>query len=104
MNESQIRNSVIGIRSFVRRNAKVSDTLMMGADWYDNSSYRGVPMGIGEESVVRRAILDKNARIGSGVTICNKKNLDYFDGDNYYIRDKIVIIPKHGIIKDGTEI
>ena len=104
LNESQIRNSVIGIRSFVRKNAKVSDTLMMGADWYDHGSRRSVPLGIGEGSVIRKAILDKNARIGAGVTICNKNNLDYFDGDNYYIRDKIVIIPKHGEIKDGTEI
>ncbi len=104
LNESVIRNSVIGIRSFVRKNAKVVDTLMMGADYYDNTSSRQVPLGIGEDSLVTGAILDKNARIGSGVVISNKNNLDYYDGENYYIRDKIVIIPKHGVIKDGTEI
>jgi len=104
LDESVIRNSVIGIRSFVRKKAKVVDTLMMGADYYDNTSYRGTPLGIGEGSYVCRAILDKNARIGSGVTICNKNNLDYYDGENYYIRDKIVIIPKHAVIRDGTEI
>ena len=104
LNESVIRNSVIGIRSFVRKNAKVVDTLMMGADYYDSSGSRQVPLGIGEDSLVTGAILDKNARIGSGVTICNKNNLDYYDGENYYIRDRIVVIPKHAVIKDGTEI
>ena len=104
LNESVIRNSVIGIRSFIRKDAKVVDTLMMGADYYDNSSSRQIPLGIGEGSLVTGAILDKNARIGSGVIISNKDNLDYYDGENYYIRDKIVIIPKHSVIKDGTEI
>ena len=104
LNESVIRNSVIGIRSFIRKGAKVVDTLMMGADSYDNSSSRQIPLGIGEGSVIRGAILDKNARIGSGVTISNKDNLDNYDGDNYYIRDGIVIIPKNAVINDGTEI
>lgn len=104
LNESVIRNSVIGIRSFIRKGAKVEDTLMMGADSFDNHSSRQIPLGIGEGSVVKGAILDKNACIGSGVTISNKNNLSYYDGDNYYIRDKIVIIPKNAVIRDGTEI
>ena len=104
LNESVIRKSVIGIRSFIRKKAKVVDTLMMGADYYDPGSYRGIPLGIGEGSIVQKAILDKNARIGSGVKILNKDNRDYYDGENYYIRDKIVIVPKNAVIKDGTVI
>jgi glucose-1-phosphate adenylyltransferase len=77
---------------------------MMGADYYDNHASRQIPLGIGEGSEVRGAILDKNARIGSGVTILNKNNLTYHDGDNYYIRDKIVIIPKNAVIQNGTVI
>jgi glucose-1-phosphate adenylyltransferase len=104
LHESVIRNSVIGIRSFIRKGAKVVDTLMMGADYYDDHASRQIPLGIGEGSEVRGAILDKNARIGSGVTILNKNNLTYYDGDNYYIRDKIVIIPKNAVIQNGTVI
>ena len=50
------------------------------------------------------AIVDKNARIGKNVTIGNMKKLKNFDGENYFIRDGIVIIPKNAIIKPGTKI
>ena len=60
------------------------------------------PIGIGDDTVIENAIVDKNARIGRGVRIMNKAGLKEQDGDGYFIREGIVIIPKNGVIHDGT--
>ena len=67
----------------------------------------GIPrVGIGEGSVVRRAIIDKNARIGSNARLLNEAGVIEADSEDksYYIRDGIIIITKNAIIKDGTVI
>jgi len=61
-------------------------------------------IGIGANSLIRRAIVDKNARIGAGVRLVNDggiENMDAEDG-SYFIRDRIIIVPKDGVIYDGT--
>jgi glucose-1-phosphate adenylyltransferase len=60
-------------------------------------------MGIGENSVVRRAIIDKNARIGKNVQLINSRGVENEDGDNgcYFIREGIIIVPKNAVIQDG---
>ena len=81
----------------------------MGADFYqlpheveaDLAAGRP-PMGIGEDAVIERAIVDKNARIGKGVRIVNEKGVTEADGENYFIRDGIVVIPKNVTVPDGT--
>lgn len=86
---------------------------MMGADYYQTFDEMrqdlaaGMPrVGIGEGSVVRRAIIDKNARIGSGTRLVNESAIVEADSDDksYFIRDGIIIIPKNAIIKEGTVI
>jgi glucose-1-phosphate adenylyltransferase len=61
-------------------------------------------IGVGEGSLIRRAIIDKNARIGSGVRLLNEVGVEEADGPDgsYYIRDRIIIVPKNGLIPDGT--
>ncbi len=61
-------------------------------------------IGVGEGTIVRRAIVDKNARIGAGVRLLNEAGIEEADGPNgsYYIRDRIIIVPKNGLIPDGT--
>ena len=61
-------------------------------------------MGIGKKCIIEGAILDKNVRIGNGVVIQNRKKIQEAEGDNYYIRDGIVIIPRFAAIPDGVEI
>ncbi|HKY03713.1 MAG TPA: glucose-1-phosphate adenylyltransferase, partial [Blastocatellia bacterium] len=85
--------------------------LMMGADFYQvleemqSDLERGIPrVGVGANCHIRRAIIDKNARIGSGVQILNEAGHKEMDGDGYYIRDGIVIVPKNGTIPDNTRI
>jgi glucose-1-phosphate adenylyltransferase len=75
---------------------------VLGADYYDER--RGTPavaMGIGANALIERAIIDKNARIGEGARLVNSRDVDEFDGDGFYIRNGIIIVPKGGVIPAG---
>jgi glucose-1-phosphate adenylyltransferase len=61
-------------------------------------------IGVGPNCLIRRAIIDKNARIGSNVQILNEAGRQHHEGDGFFIRDGIVIVPKNGVIPDGTTI
>lgn len=105
IDRARISNSIVGLRSIVGKNCAISRTVLMGADYYeDPASVETIKMGIGDGTVIDKAIVDKNARIGKNVIIKNRDRLKDFDGDNYFIRDGIVIITKNAKIKDGTEI
>jgi glucose-1-phosphate adenylyltransferase len=110
---ANIRDSVIGIRSRVKHGSLLDGVLMMGADFYQTleemqtDTDRTFPtVGIGPSCNIRRAIIDKNARIGADVQILNKTELMNYDGEagSYFIRDGIVIIPKNAVLLDGTVI
>jgi glucose-1-phosphate adenylyltransferase len=108
---AEIERALIGIRSRVGQGVRIREALVLGADSYETideierANARGVPpLGIGAESLVERAIVDKNARIGRGVRIVNQAGVGEKDGNGYYIRDGIVIVPKDGVIADGTVI
>jgi len=104
-----IRRSIAGLRSIIRPGVRLTNTIMMGGDFYEGpeeharNRARGVPdMGIGEGSLIQNAIIDKNASIGRGVRICGEPGRPDVDEECYSIRDGIVVIPKHAIIPDGT--
>jgi glucose-1-phosphate adenylyltransferase len=108
---AEVDRSVVGIRSRIGHGTRVRDSLVLGADYYESikeierSERRGLPpLGIGPDSVIERAIVDKNARVGRGVRVVNESGLREADGDGYFIRDGIVIIPKEGVVPDGTVI
>ncbi len=107
------RNSIFGLRSRIDNGTRIEDSILMGADYFEsieeiknNLSSEKPHIGIGENCLIRRAIIDKNARIGKNVKILNQAGIDNKDGENgcYYIREGITIIPKNGIIEDGKEI
>ena len=113
INGSKLTNCVIGIRSRISKGVQIDAAYMMGADYYQTFEdmrqdlTKGVPrMGIGEGSVIRHAIIDKNARIGTNTRLLNEANVVEADSPDksYYIRDGIIIIPKNAVIKDGTVI
>ena len=60
------------------------------------------PLGIGEDCVVEQAIVDKNARVGRGARLVNEAGLRDKDGEGYYIRDGIIVVPKDAVIAEGT--
>ena len=106
-----ITNSVVGLRSRIAKGVRVDASFVMGADYYQtieemrDELQAGIPrLGIGEGTVINRTIVDKNARIGSGVRLLNEAQVSKADGENgsYYIRDGIIIVPKNAVISDGT--
>jgi glucose-1-phosphate adenylyltransferase len=106
---ASITNSIVGIRSVIGENVVLDHALVMGADYYEDDEDRaynwqmGIPnVGIGKGSILRRAIIDKNAHIGQNVRILNEAGLQEYDGNGYYIRDGIVIVPKHGVLPDDA--
>jgi glucose-1-phosphate adenylyltransferase len=108
---AEVTRSVVGLRTRVAPGARIEDSIIMGADFYQTPEevaadlQAGVPpVGIGEGAVIRRAIVDKNARIGRGVRLINAAGVAQADGpdESYYVREGIVIVPKNAVIKDGT--
>lgn len=106
-----IHHCMIGIRSFIRKNTTLRDTVMMGSDFYEaaadfqsNLDSNLPHVGIGESCEVREVIIDKNARIGNNCRIFNKDRVQEADGDCFYIREGIVCIPKDAVVPPGTEI
>jgi glucose-1-phosphate adenylyltransferase len=106
-----ITNSLIGLRSRISKGVSIDSSFMMGADYYQTieemraDTNADLPrVGIGEGTLINRSIIDKNARIGSGVRLVNESKTLEADGagNSYYIRDGIVIIPKNSVIRDGT--
>lgn len=102
--KAEITRSVIGLRSHIQDGSIIKNTYLMGADYYEekNSPVNDIPIGIGENSKIDCAIIDKNARIGSNVIISPFPPGTEVDQNNWSIRDGIVVIPKNVIIPDGT--
>jgi glucose-1-phosphate adenylyltransferase len=111
LKQCRITNSVLGIRSRIEAGCTIEDALIMGADFYEPFAERqsglqegGVPLGIGEETTIRRAIIDKNARIGRHVQIINKDRVEEAEREDegFFIRNGIVVVLKNAKITDGT--
>jgi glucose-1-phosphate adenylyltransferase len=109
----RIHHSVLGVRARVMDGCTIEDSLIMGSDFYENAPERKnqvesgvVPIGIGFNSTIRRAIIDKNARIGSDVMIINKEGVQEAQKEElgFYIRSGIVVVLKNATISDGTVI
>jgi len=111
INSSSIRRSIIGIRSRIGENSRIERTVMMGADFFEskeeltNNIARGIPpIGIGRESEIWNAIIDKNARIGNGVKLVNAQGVHDRACDEYCIINGIIVVPKNAVIPDGAVI
>lgn len=108
---SQIHHSVVGIRSMIGPDARLTRTVMMGADFYETATEKarnrsgGIPhVGVGQGCVIEGAIIDKNARIGDGVVIRLLPDRKDSDTDQYAVREGTVVVAKNGIIPSGTVI
>jgi glucose-1-phosphate adenylyltransferase len=107
----RIEHSVLGVRSRVESGCIIEDSMIMGADYYEafaerqcNIEHNNIPVGIGTDTIIRRAIVDKNARIGHDVKIINKDNVQESNRESqgFYIRSGITVVLKNAIIPDGT--
>jgi glucose-1-phosphate adenylyltransferase len=106
MDRCQIDEAIVGLRTHIRAGTKVTRAVLLGADFYeDGDPPHGVPkLGIGNDVVLDRVIIDKNARIGAGARLTNERGVEEADGDGYYIRGGIIVVPKGGVIPPGTTV
>jgi len=111
ISRSKITHSIVGIRSILNDGCDMNRTIMLGCDYYESldsiqrHESMGKPrIGIGTNTRVENAIIDKNARIGSNCVITPAGKPENVDHELYYIRDGIVIIPKNGVVPHGTVI
>jgi len=106
LDRCDIDESVVGIRTHIEAGAKISQSVLLGADFYEDGRPKdGLPdLGIGRNVVLRRTIIDKNARIGDGARLVNERNVEHADGDGWFIRGGIVVVEKGGVIPPGTVI
>lgn len=110
LKDCRIHHSVLGIRTRIESNCVVEDTLVMGSDYYESRPERSInedagliSIGIGTGSTIRRAIIDKNARIGKNVMIVNKEGIEEANREDlgFHIRNGIVVVFKNATIPDG---
>jgi glucose-1-phosphate adenylyltransferase len=108
---TRITHCVIGVRSRIGRNVTLRDTVINGADFFETDAEReanaraGVPdLTVGDGTVIERAILDKDCRVGRNVRLVNQRNVQEDEGPNYVIREGVVVIPKGAVVGDGTVI
>ena len=108
LDRTTIESSIIGIRTNVQTGATIRRSVLLGADLYeapDEAPRDGRPaLGIGRDVVLDGVIVDKNARIGNGARLVNEEGVTRADGEGYYIRDGVIIVPKDGIIPPGMKI
>jgi glucose-1-phosphate adenylyltransferase len=114
INKAKIGQSVLGVRTFIDEGSEIHESLIMGRDYFQPYAERqadiesgNIPPGIGKNCLIKKAIIDKNARIGRDVRIINKESA--FDDashekDGWYIRDGIVVILKNAVIPNGSVI
>ena len=103
--EATLDRCVVGIRSIIEAGAVLQNVVMMGADFYESETSAppgAPPLGIGRNTTIKDAIVDKNARIGERAVISPEGKPTEMDGDNFYIRDGVIIVPKNAVIPDGT--
>jgi glucose-1-phosphate adenylyltransferase len=111
INHAKIEHSIVGVRSLVEAGSSLHRTILLGCDYFESeisvqeNAAAGRPkIGIGKNTRIENAIIDKNARIGDDCVISPAGKAENVDHPLYYIRDGIVIIPKNGTIPHGTVI
>ncbi|MEI6874915.1 MAG: sugar phosphate nucleotidyltransferase, partial [Spirochaetota bacterium] len=107
---ASIVHSIIGVRTVIESGASLHGVVCMGADFYEtepqkvaNAAIKKPNIGIGGGSIIKKAIIDKNARIGENCRIgIDEKGRVDGDYGNYHIVDGIIVVPKNAILAPGT--
>ncbi|KAL4427779.1 hypothetical protein ABPG75_001868 [Micractinium tetrahymenae] len=110
--DAKILHSVVGLRSIIREGCVIEDSLLMGADYYEQyeeceAFADCLPLGVGKGTHIKGAIVDKNARIGKFCKIINAEGIQESfktEDDGWVIRDGVVVVIKDSNIPDGTVI
>jgi glucose-1-phosphate adenylyltransferase len=109
--DAALTRALIGVRTVIGRGVTIENSYIMGADFYEGdpeaahnrpSGPSVPPLGIGDDSHICGAIVDKNARIGKGVKIMPKNPGENYAGHGYMVRDGITVVEKDAVIPDGA--
>ncbi|MGE0044080.1 MAG: glucose-1-phosphate adenylyltransferase [Vicinamibacterales bacterium] len=105
LDRCRVEQSVVGIRASIGAGSIVRQSVVLGADFYEQPEDLGargkIALGIGRDVELDRVIVDKNARIGDGARLVNERGIEHADGEGYYIRGGIIIVPKGGVVAEG---
>jgi glucose-1-phosphate adenylyltransferase len=111
INRCKVSDSIVGVRCSINEGCEINRAILLGCDYYESDASikqheaRGIPrIGVGRNTHIDNAIIDKNARIGENCRLSPAGKPDKVDHEQYYIRDGILIVPKNGIIPHGTVI
>ena len=99
-----VRKSIIGIRTVIGPGCNLDRVVHNGSGSYDFGSpsrKEAIPFGVGEYSVIRNAIIDRDSRIGRGVRLVNERNVQEYQDNHITVRDGIIVVPRHGVVPDG---
>lgn len=101
----EISHSVIGLRSIIKKKTIIKDSILIGNRYYFPFSPEGIlsskEYSIGENCLIKQAIIDEHTYIGNDVQLINKKNIQNMDGDGVFIRDGIIIVTPGTTLPDG---
>jgi glucose-1-phosphate adenylyltransferase len=101
----EIHNSIVGVRSRIKRGTIIRDSVIMGHRSYAVPEPQTPPLpdhfSIGENCLIERAIIDEYTQLGDNVQLINKNKLQNFDGSGIYVRDGIIIVTKGTQLPDG---
>jgi glucose-1-phosphate adenylyltransferase len=110
IDRSEIVRSIVGLRCVIGADTRIEDSILMGANYYESAAQieanlrRGIPpLGIGRRCHIRGAIIDKGAHVGDDVVLINQAGVREADADGYYIRDYVVVVPRNGVVPEGTK-
>ncbi|MBP8256183.1 MAG: glucose-1-phosphate adenylyltransferase [Opitutaceae bacterium] len=104
-----LHRCVLGIRSYLGEGTSLEDVIVMGSDYYEGDAEiaanvaKGIPnLGIGRNCSIRKAIIDKNTRIGDNVVLSPDGKPDGTYAHGVLIRDRVMIVPKGIVVPTGT--
>ncbi len=107
----EISRTLIGIRSRIGKGTVIKETIISGNDYFESldelqaiKNQNDIPLGIGDDCHIERAIIDKDCKIGNNVTIIGHAELEPSETDLYCIKDGIVVLKKGAKIPHGTKI
>lgn len=104
----EITNSVVGIRSRIGKDTKISNSIIMGNDYFEKLETiieeNEISLGIGNNCHIENAIIDKNCRIGNGVSIRGHTDLEDVETEEFVIKDGIIVLKKKATIPPNTRI
>ncbi len=102
--EAKINRSIVGLRSIIKKNVTINDSVIMGNDYYERKLVNRINRpSIGKDTMIKKAIIDKNVTIGDYCKIGYKRYKKDIDNPKFYVRGGVVIIPRGVVIPSKSE-